>query len=105
MEIMNTIDLRHKVKESIRAIDPKARVILFGSRARGDSNPSSDWDFLVLTSRPIDNYTKKLIRDSLLDAELEAEQVISSIIFSQEKWQDYQVTPLYKNVSKDGVEL
>lgn len=102
---MDTIDLRHQVKESIRAIDPKARVILFGSRARGDGNASSDWDFLILTSRQVDNYTKKLIRDRLLDTELEAEQVISSIIFSQEKWPDYQVTPLYKNISKDGVEL
>lgn len=102
---MSSIDLRHKVKESIRAIDPQARVILFGSKARGDSNASSDWDFLILTSHQADNYTKNLIRDILLDTELEAEQVISSIIFSQDKWHDYQITPLYKNIAKEGVEL
>ncbi len=102
---MKTIDLRHKVKETVKAIDPEARVILFGSRARGDSRPSSDWDFLILTSCQTNKHTKQLIRDRLLDTELEAEQVISSLIFSQEKWHDYQITPLYKNISRDGVEL
>ncbi|HYX08322.1 MAG TPA: nucleotidyltransferase domain-containing protein [Bacteroidales bacterium] len=102
---MNRKDLTYKVKESIRSIDPDARVILFGSRARGDNKGSSDWDFLVLTSHQVDEYTKRQIRDRLLDTELEAEEVISSIIFSQDKWSDYQITPLYKNISKDGIEL
>jgi len=102
---MNRKDLTYKVKDSIKSIDPKARVILFGSRARGDYKGASDWDFLILTSHQVDENTKRQIRDRLLDTELEAEEVISSIIFSQDKWRDYQVTPLYKNISKDGVEL
>jgi predicted nucleotidyltransferase len=102
---MNRKDLTYKVKDSIKSIDPEARVILFGSRARGDNKGTSDWDFLILTSHQVDENTKRQIRDKLLDTELEAEEVISSIIFSQDKWRDFQVTPLYKNISKDGVEL
>jgi len=102
---MNRMDLTYKVKESVRSIDPKARVILFGSRARKDNKATSDWDFLILTSRQADAYLKNRIREVLLETELEAEEVISSIIYSQDKWPDYQVTQLYKNIAKDGVEL
>ena len=102
---MNRQELTYKVKESIRLIDPKARVILFGSRARGDSNPSSDWDFLILTSIQINEHLKRQIRSGLIDTELEAEEVISTVIFSQDQWKEYIVTPLYKNILKEGVEL
>jgi predicted nucleotidyltransferase len=102
---MNRNELTYKVKESIKLIDPKARVILFGSHARGDNKVTSDWDFLILTSHQVDEPLKKQIRDRLIDTELEAEEVISTLIFSQEKWRDYQVTPLYKNISIDGVEI
>ncbi|MGQ9656530.1 MAG: nucleotidyltransferase domain-containing protein [Fimbriimonadales bacterium] len=29
------------------------RILLFGSRARGDSRPDSDWDFFVITDRDV----------------------------------------------------
>ena len=102
---MNRNELTYKVKQSIKSVDPNARIILFGSRARGDNKSSSDWDFLVLTSHQVDESVKRQIRDRLIDTELEAEEVISTLIFSQDKWRDYQITPLFKNISKDGVEL
>jgi uncharacterized protein len=102
---MNRNDLTYKVKQSIRSVDPDAKVILFGSRARGDNKSSSDWDFLILTSPTADELTKRQIRDVLIDTELEAEEVISTLIFPQDKWSDYQITPLYKNIAKEGVEI
>ncbi|MBN1119363.1 MAG: nucleotidyltransferase domain-containing protein [Bacteroidales bacterium] len=102
---MNRKDLIYNVKQSVKSFDPEARVILFGSRARGDNDKTSDWDFLVLTSKQIDEPGKREIRDSLIDTELEAEEVISTIIFSQDMWNNYSVTPLYQNISKDGIEL
>jgi uncharacterized protein len=102
---MDNKELIYKVKESIRSIDPDAKVILFGSRARGVYKSSSDWDFLVLTSRKADESIKRQIRDALIDTELEAEEVISTLILPRNKWNEYQITPLYKNVLKDGVEI
>ncbi len=29
------------------------QIMLFGSRARGDARPDSDWDFLVVTGTPV----------------------------------------------------
>ncbi|MEP7231321.1 MAG: nucleotidyltransferase domain-containing protein [Ginsengibacter sp.] len=37
------------VKKEVIVADTTASVILFGSRARGDAESDSDWDFLVLT--------------------------------------------------------
>lgn len=102
---MTANELKNRVKFSVKSVDPKARVILFGSKARGDSKKNSDWDFLILTSHKIDAKFKDKIRNRLLDTELEAEEVISSLIYSHEKWDNYQITPLHKNISKDGIEL
>jgi uncharacterized protein len=94
-----------EVKRSIKSIDPDARVMLFGYHARGDNRNTSDWDFLILTSRHVDEQMKRQIRDRLIVTELEAEEVISTLIFSQDNWSNYQITPLYKNISKYGVEI
>ena len=103
--IVNQRELISKVKDSIRSIDPSARVILFGSRARGDGYPSSDWDFLILVSKEATERFKRQIRDGLIDTELEAGQVISTVIYSQDQWPNYRVTPLYQNIAEEGVEV
>jgi uncharacterized protein len=102
---MKQQELVYKVKESIRKLDPRARVILFGSRARGDSKTNSDWDFLIISSLQVNEKIKRQFRTGLIDTELEAEEVISTLIYSQEQWNKYKITPLYKNVIKEGVEI
>ena len=88
-----------EVKRSIHEIDPLAEVWLFGSRARDDS----DWDFLVLTTRPVDRNLKNQLRDYLYDVELSSEKVGRGIIHSkQEREEDYVVTPLYRNIKRDS---
>jgi len=37
------------------------KIILFGSRARGDYRKDSDWDFLVVTDREIEHREKREI--------------------------------------------
>jgi len=54
----NRKSLLSTVRKKIRDIDPEARIILFGSRARGDSNPNSDWDFLILTRKEVNQDLK-----------------------------------------------
>lgn len=102
---MNRIEITYRVKKTVKSLDPKAKVILFGSKARGDSRTSSDWDFLILVSTNPSEQYKKIIRDKLIDTELEAGEVISTIIFSEKKWKEYKITPLYKNIVKDGIEI
>jgi uncharacterized protein len=53
--------ITYQVKESVRRIDPKAKVILFGSKARGDSKKDSDWDFLILTSQNVNEACNSMV--------------------------------------------
>jgi len=102
---MTQQEITYKVKESIKMLDPQARIILFGSRARGDYKNNSDWDFVILTSLQVNEHFKKQIRVSLIDTELDAEEVISALIYSQNQWNDYKLTQLYKNIAKEGIEV
>ena len=71
----------------------------------GDSHPFSDWDFLILVSKEDTDRFKRQIRDSLIDTKPDAEQVISTVIYSQDQWPNYRVTPLYQNIAEEGVEV
>ena len=41
------------IKQAVGSIDPKAQIILYGSRARGTEKKESDWDILILTDYKI----------------------------------------------------
>jgi predicted nucleotidyltransferase len=92
-----------KVEEVVKAIDPKSKVVLFGSRARGEAHAESDWDFLILTSREVSPELVDEILAKLYEVELAVEQVISSVIENQQKWEDYLNSEFYQNVKDHGI--
>lgn len=94
-----------EVKSTIEKVDTGAKVILFGSRARGDDRSDSDWDFLILTQKEASQQFQDKIRELLYELELEKEQVITTIIESEEIWKQYQQSELYKNVLREGIEI
>jgi predicted nucleotidyltransferase len=93
------------VKKHIQKINPEIEIILFGSRARGDVNHNSDWDFLLLTNENVSEKLKDRYRSLLFDIELEHGEVISSLIENKVEWRDIknQVMPLYTRIEKEGV--
>ena len=94
-----------RVKKKVKAIDPKADIILFGSRARNDAKEDSDWDFLILTTLHITNELRQLILRNIMELELESEQTISVLIRLKNEWDSYKVTPLYKNIAREGIQI
>ena len=40
--------LLQRIKELVCAIETTAQIFLYGSRARNDARPDSDWDILIL---------------------------------------------------------
>lgn len=95
-------DLVIKVVEKI---DPQAKVILFGSRARGDFHEESDWDFLILTPQELTTEYQDELRDRLYELELDTDQVITSIIENEAEWEQYANSEFYANIQKDGIEV
>lgn len=53
-----TRHISHLIRQSISSVDPRAEVILYGSRARGNARKDSDWDILVLTDYKADILTE-----------------------------------------------
>lgn len=96
-----------RISNSVHASDPEAEVYLFGSRARGDYRPDSDWDLLVLVdSLKVTPEVEDNFRDKLYDIELETGQLISLFVYTKEFWKNsLQYSPLYENVNTEGVKL
>jgi uncharacterized protein len=97
------MDIIKQVKQEILRLDPKAEVILFGSRARGDHREDSDWDFLVLLDRPLDASLKALILERLYELELTSGEVISALIHAKADWEDRAITPIYQIIAEEGI--
>lgn len=105
MQDKNNILLR--IKSLIKEIEPDAKVILYGSTARGDSLEDSDIDLLILVSKNnITRKEEKRIKYPLYDLEFDTGQIISPIIIGALEWENkHSVTPLYKNITREGIEL
>ena len=92
------------IKKQVRELDPKAEIILYGSRARGDARPDSDWDILILINYPANTEVEKVFRHKLYDVELELGEALSTFVYNKNEWKSkYWMTPLYQNVSKEGI--
>lgn len=94
-----------RVREEVSEIDQKAEVILFGSRARGDAHADSDWDILILLSKPLNDKLEELLRNRLYEIELATDEVITSIIEEKSEWEKYAEALIYKNIKRQGIPL
>ena len=87
-----------------RQLLPNDRVILFGSQARGDARPDSDWDLLILLDK-----NKITYEDENTYAYPFAEigwnygAYISVKMYTNKEWRNHSFTPFYYNVQKDGI--
>ncbi len=61
--------ISEQISEKIHEIDSAARVILYGSRARGEEREDSDWDILVLTDYPVDIQAERIFRNHLFSTQ------------------------------------
>ena len=95
------------ITAAIHGQDPSAQAFLFGSRARGDNKPDSDWDILILVdTQNVTNEIEDKFRDVLYNIELESGQIISTFIYPKSYWQNkLKLSPLYKSVKKEGIKL
>ena len=84
---------------------PVVRVILYGSKARGDDAAGSDIDLLVLTSRAVTYQEKEAMTQSVYPLELELNVVISMLIMHERKWETglCRAMPIHVEVERDGV--
>ncbi len=104
---MSSEVILNSIKAAIHKQDPSAIIFLFGSRARGDNRPDSDWDILILiNNQSITNEIENDFRDVLYDIELETGQIISTFIYPRSYWnKKLRFSPLYESVKTEGIKL
>jgi predicted nucleotidyltransferase len=100
-------ELLERVKDAIRGIEPKAEIILYGSRARGDFSEYSDWDFMVLLDEEVGQARVDNIRHQLHEIEWDTGEVLCAIVRSRKEWESsrYRSMPLSKNILHEGITL
>ena len=81
-------------------------VVLFGSRARGDADPDSDMDLLVI----VDNLTEKdedYISECAWEAGFENDIVLVPVVFSRNDWENgpERYSLLAEAIKSEGVYL
>jgi predicted nucleotidyltransferase len=96
-------DLKNLVLSRI----PDATLLLYGSVARGEQTPESDYDILVLLHAPISRQQKAEIRGVIYELELQHNVVMSIMYYTEDEWNSPLVTtgPYRRNVETDGILL
>jgi uncharacterized protein len=102
----NDIYIKYEIKKRILDIDPKAEIILYGSRARDKNTEDSDWDLLILIDDKFSLKKEKEFRDYLYDLELEMNIDLSVFVYNKNDWESRRnISSFYMNVNTDGIEL
>ena len=78
------------------------QVILYGSKARGDSIEGSDIDILIVTEDLVPREIKYLISDVIYNHELKNDIIISAVIVPKTDYR-YKINPFLINVRKEGI--
>jgi len=100
---MNT-QILENIRTLKRQLLPNEKVILFGSQARGDARPDSDWDLLVLLDKEKITYDDEgKYAYPFADMGWDYGVYLSVKMYTEKEWSNHTFTPFYKNVQKDGV--
>jgi len=95
-----------QIRQLKRQIMPDEKVILFGSQARGDAKPDSDWDLLVVIDkdkRTPEDYDKYVFPFDELGWDYGV--AINPKLFTQKEWLQGRIFPFYQNVMREGIEI
>jgi predicted nucleotidyltransferase len=90
--------------ERLKTEFPVQKVILFGSKARGDHDEHSDIDLLLITSRPLHWKEEKAIVETLFEVGMEHDVIFSPLMASEKEWEGGIFTefPIYQEIVRDG---
>ncbi|MFH1882555.1 MAG: nucleotidyltransferase domain-containing protein [Planctomycetota bacterium] len=81
-----------------------SKIILFGSKARGDHDEHSDIDLLVVASKLLHWKEEKAIVGALFDIGMEYNVIFSPLFTSVDEWENGIFTefPIYQEISRTG---
>ena len=96
-----------KIRLSLSLNLPKGgHALLYGSRARGDARPDSDWDILIILDKERllpEDYDS--ISYPLRELGWDMGEQINPVMYTTKEWEMNKITPFYHNVTNDAIIL
>ena len=96
-----------KFKSLVSKKIPLHQVILFGSRARGDADPDSDMDILVVSEYPLSTEQHDYVSEAAWEAGFKYGLVIVPVVYSLDEWENgpEHFSLLARAVAQEGIEV
>jgi uncharacterized protein len=100
-------EVLQQFKQSIESRVRLSKMILFGSRARGDAEPDSDMDVLVVLDGPVSKQSRRIVSDKAWEVGFDAGIVVVPIVVSRDSWEKgpERVSLLAMAVREEGVSI
>ena len=100
-DILNQIQLLGK-----EIIPADGHLYLYGSRARGDFKPYSDWDLLILLNKDKEEYSDfDTYSYPFIALGYDYGVPVSAHLYTMDKWDAMSFSPFYHNVEQDKIVL
>lgn len=94
------------IRTTVRATEPDAQIILYGSRARGDNREDSDWDVIVILNKPpMPHYQRSEIACDLWDKGFDIGEEINAFVYTIDQWNSAPPSLFKYNIREDGIQL
>jgi predicted nucleotidyltransferase len=82
------VDILGQLRAKLQARLPLSRLVLFGSRARGDADPDSDLDVLVILNTVVDREADDYVNDCAWEVGLAHGIVVVPVTVERRDWEE-----------------
>jgi predicted nucleotidyltransferase len=102
----NELEALRKLKEALARDFRLVELRLFGSKARGDSDPESDIDVLIVLEE-LNREIRKQVSALCCNLSIDYRVVLAPVLYTRTEFTSgrTRITPFYLNVEREGVSV